>query len=394
MQDEPEARGAELRSLLGGGEKGEGLLSASSTSIAVASSSSGGGLVSFDESDNEHEDGAEKWDDDEFESEEELRTIDVAANSATVTAILRPVAVTMCLVVWLVRLIHTITVNVSIGLAYHEQQGDSPGQKLGGSLLNALVFVVMITLTTVLFVILYKYRCLKILFGWLIASTGLMLGMFGGSLLWMACVATNTSLDYVTVAVLLWNFTIVGVLSIFWHAPPSVNRAFLVCVSALMATFFTLLPEWTTWAILVAISLYDLAAVLCPYGPLRMLVETAQQRREPIPALLYNGSLTFMADGIDEDADEKEGGVKLGLGDFVFYSVLLGRAALFDMITVFTCFIAILTGLFGTLILLAIFQKALPALPFSIALAMLFFFLTRFFLLPYIVVLGVNGVFV
>lgn len=126
------------------------------------------------------------------------------------------------------------------------------------------------------------------------------------------------------------------------------------------------------------------------YGPLRMLLEAAQQRQETIPALLYNG----MAEPTEPEEEEAGGGVKLGLGDFVFYSVLLGRAAMFDIFTVFTCFVAILTGLFGTLILLSIFQKALPALPFSIGLAMMFFFLTRFFLLPYALFLAAGGIFV
>lgn len=163
----------------------------------------------------------------------------------------------------------------------------------------------------------------------------------------------------------------------------------------------------------------DLAAVLCPKGPLRMLVETAQERNEPIPALIYNASVWIgmayeddantnhnedesdeetkvdLDDEIqeepkneEEEEEEERRGVKLGLGDFVFYSVLVGRAALFDMLTVFTCFVAVITGLFITIMLLAIKKKALPALPFSIALGFIFYFLSRIFLVPFTAAIG------
>ena len=151
---------------------------------------------------------------------------------------------------------------------------------------------------------------------------------------------------------------------------------------------------------------------------MKMLVELAQQRNEPIPALLYNSSvlLGMAKDGyerfdggsyavsvaeeesdqegegrerreespgekarekkeeevrmVDSEKGEKRGtreeededeeqhrSVKLGLGDFVFYSVLVGRAAMYDIVTVFTCFIGIVAGLFATLVLLTIYRQ-------------------------------------
>lgn len=96
--------------------------------------------------------------------------------------------------------------------------------------------------------------------------------------------------------------------------------------------------------------------------------------------------------GEEDEEEEERRGVKLGLGDFVFYSVLVGRAAMFDMLTVFTCSIAVITGLFFTIILLALWKRALPALPISIALGFIFFFTSKIFLLPFASTIGQSSV--
>lgn len=101
---------------------------------------------------------------------------------------------------------------------------------------------------------------------------------------------------------------------------------------------------------------------------------------------------------VHEESEESEhylpDAIKLGLGDFIFYSVLVGRAAMYDMLTALVSYLAVMAGLGTTLLLLALHRKALPALPISIGLGIVFYLLARWLLEPFVLNLSTNLVFV
>ncbi|EXC04884.1 Presenilin-like protein [Morus notabilis] len=414
--------------------------------------------------------------------------------------IITPVSICMFMVVILVSILtsdSSTTVSSIATIAYSETTSDTTWDKFVGALLNSLVFVAVVTVVTFVLVLLFYLRCTKFLKYYMGFSAFVVLGFLGGEIALFLIEDFDIPIDCITFLVALFNFAVVGVLSVFMSKMAIfVTQGYLVVIGMLVAYWFTLLPEWTTWVLLVAMALYDLAAVLLPVGPLRLLVELAISRDEDIPALVYeprpvsyndsgtsggvtqrrvwrerrnenlntganpnlndnsvlvgneNNALSNLnADGISDSnsspggdsvaslvrAEEgrvverdselaaplldrgmnapqveresamtsenlllegmglgSSGAIKLGLGDFIFYSVLVGRAALYDYMTVYACYLAIIAGLGVTLMLLALYQKALPALPVSIMLGVAFYFLTRFLLEVFVVQCSLN----
>ncbi|CEP18688.1 hypothetical protein [Parasitella parasitica] len=376
----------------------------------------------------------------------------------------------------------------------------SNGSSIASSFTNAAIIIGQIIGVTILIVFLFKKGWIRVLIGFFMVIVLLLLGFMTYLLLLNLVQVFSIVLDYITLVFALWNFAVVGLVSIFWKGPLWVQQSYLTIMSSLMAFSLTGLEQWTTWILLGLLAIWDLIAVLCPFGPLRLLIESSRNQQREVPALLYSvNAVWFMMasndhfrlsnsmmgtasnesmrsneaapssgnrssaqhrsptafiqqnfrkshDGFmrlrddshvtmestasneqsnsnpfatqialsalddtdragnvgketnikkiqveNDEEDAERSGLKLGLGDFVFYSVLIARAAMYDWITTVCCTIAVLTGLTATIFLLAIYKKALPALPISIAFGILFYFVAKTVLVPYVGALCVFG---
>lgn len=289
-------------------------------------------------------------------------------------------------------------------------------------------------------------------------------------------------LDFITLSILIWNFTFLGLISIFsmyTHSPLCLQQFYLIHNSTILAAvILTCLPSWTPWLLLGILVFWDLFAVLAPFGPLKLIINMAERAGViEMPGLIYSTEsklydkseslrkgvregyeekaatkptansanqnsqtidATDKAIKVDKGSDaehipqittnesktrgvvesatqgnilegetngEKQGGkvevgsrerseskdrksieedgVNIGLGDFIFYSLLIGLTAkgrnLRDFYATIATFNAILVGLILTLFILTITRRPLPALPISVGLGICVAVLTIYY---------------
>ncbi|KAJ0406281.1 hypothetical protein P43SY_007069 [Pythium insidiosum] len=344
----------------------------------------------------------------------------------------------------------------------------SVGQKSMLAFCNALFVIGFIACLTFAIVLLYKFNCMSCFLGYCVVYSASLLGLAGSNLVLLVFgQRLHVIIDCYSLAFVMYNFAVVGILSIFYQKgiPRILEQGYLVVISVIVGWQFAQLPEWSVWMILLLLGFWDIFAVLSPVGPLRWLVDLVQEKGTPLPGLLFQadiqdahrspvrpwkgpsrgqiaetdfikwllsrvpttpystksvsrdalcheissflgshaattsvhhaaalavvyerhaeelwhllrcyytppaaplavGQPTPNADA-DADADEGDKSIKLGLGDFIFYSVLVARAALHSFLAFAVCSLLVTAGLAITMFLLARFD-ALPALPISI----------------------------
>jgi presenilin 1 len=202
---------------------------------------------------------------------------------------------------------------------FDESQTSNGGTKLWMSIANASIFISVVIVMTIVLILLYKFKCYKIIHGWLAFSSLMLLFFFTYMFISELFKQFNLVTDMITVSIFLWNFGVIGMFCIHWKGPLFLQQVFLIFSCIQMALIFIkYLPEWTTWVLLALISVWDLIAVLCPFGPLRILVETARSRNDQLfPAMVYSSTIlyTIMAGLGDEQTETRNETVALETTD-------------------------------------------------------------------------------
>lgn len=219
----------------------------------------------------------------------------------------------------------------------------TPGAPIG----NALYFVVLLTIAATVFYILLKRRnkrVIKTLLVIAITTASLLLSFF--YLYSLFLYFAPELVDWVLVFMLV--ITVVVDLAIFKLGSKTRNVAIILLGGALGVFFGSAVPWWSAVAILIFLAIYDVIAVY--KGPVGKIAQSSGGLDE-----LQGLSFSFKD-------------IQMGLGDLVFYSMLMGLMFTTFSTSLIPGFAAVLGILAGSVLTFYMLEKKglFPGLPFPI----------------------------
>ena len=240
-----------------------------------------------------------------------------------------------------------------------------------GGIINGLIYTVLAGFSAFVIIYIIKKRGV----GALIYIFGIGFGMvtffqtwFFGEVILYLLFSNNPRLYYLLDVELIFLtavFTIFMIYRYFTSTSIKIKNFIVLYIGLLIgASMGVLMPLWTTLAILIGISLWDMFAVLYKHGPIKQLIDLVSEPNDNITSTsetelkekIQSGEYTY-------DTSKLE----IGIGDLAFYSMLTSSALVQtnNVIIMILTSIAIIIGT-GITIMGLKRNKILPGLPISI----------------------------
>jgi hypothetical protein len=246
-----------------------------------------------------------------------------------------------------------------------------------GAILNGIIFTVLAAISGFILIFIIKKKGLNILkyvFGFSFGFLGFFLTLFFSSIIVYVIfiqfpetqfiVSLYYILEDIVLPILSGIFTIF-LLYLYFASKSITSKNFIVLYLGLLvgASLGVLMPLWTTLAILIGISCWDLFAVLYKKGPIKEMIDIASSDNSN-DNVEDKGETDKIAKG---EAVYDTSKLEIGIGDLAFYSMLTS-SALVQTNNIFIMIFTAIAIIIGTGITISGLKrnKVLPGLPISI----------------------------
>ncbi|MFX0021627.1 MAG: hypothetical protein ACFE9S_04825 [Candidatus Hermodarchaeota archaeon] len=239
-----------------------------------------------------------------------------------------------------------------------------------GGILNGIIYTALAGISAFIIIFIIKRKGIGILmyiFGFSFGLIGFFQTWFFGEIILYLMFLNSPTVFYVFYYELIFLaafFTIIMLYLYFTSKSIKIKNFIVLYIGLLIgASMGVLMPLWTTLAILIGISCWDIFAVLYKRGPIKQLIDIASSPEEEVVISEQEFQEKIKTGEYEYDTSK----VEIGIGDLAFYSMLTS-SALVQTNNLIVMVLTALATIIGTGITISGLKrnKILPGLPISI----------------------------